>query len=348
MTPASPASPVSPAPSSRMSARTSDQRMSDQRMSEQMFMDELYESLLHTTGYETSDTDEAYHPSSSQASAYESESESDALSAPTSPGGFVPYHLPRRLPARIDTRRSTPSLVSSSSRSSQSSSRHEYASPVTPLPLSPEGSQALLPSIEERYPDDDDEFEPRGERGMRMHGGGGASTTLDGMPWPMHKSRVEWAAPKVQEEMQITTELRKPEARTRTEAGAETRAWAAPGPRVSSPTPSDVETVAPRASGAFSRLLSKKPLPDALQSPKSPKAPKSPLSSAQESGFFLDPKAQKAEEKRRKKERMEELARTLKERAQKARDDADKASSKSKEKRTEPVAMYNAQFGLTM
>ncbi|KAJ7176001.1 hypothetical protein C8R46DRAFT_76899 [Mycena filopes] len=294
---------------------------------------------------------------------------------------YIPYHLPRRTVAPIDTtslapgahsRGSTPSLMSSSSKSSMSSRASASTSPRTP-PLSPESASGhALPSIEERFNNtgrggglayDDDEEEDDDEayayalglrRGYAREGRPQAPVhPRDGAPWPTQKSRVEW---KQQTEMEtdtgITTELREaprtvapaPATPTRTRRSSSVR-------RAVSPTPSDAETLSPRASGTFvTRMLAKKLGPTSPTSPTSPMSPRSPLSqNSHTSELFMDAKAQKAEQKRRKKEKMEELARTLKEKAKKAKEDGDRSSSKSKERMAmmEPVSMFGG-FGMKM
>ncbi|CAK5284139.1 unnamed protein product [Mycena citricolor] len=143
--PASPPTPMSP----RTAGRT--------RLTEQAFMDRMFESLMHPymrdPGYESEPEEAETHSVSPW-----SESESDFASMATSPGsdslspgGFIPYHLPRR-------GLETPSLITSSSRSSLlSSSSHgrDLSSPMTP-PMSPETAFAL-PSIDEHYTDDGSE-----------------------------------------------------------------------------------------------------------------------------------------------------------------------------------------------
>ncbi|KAJ7025381.1 hypothetical protein C8F04DRAFT_1128813 [Mycena alexandri] len=265
-------------------------------------------------------------------------------------GAYIPFHLPRRTSnvniTPIDTtarsRGSTPSLMSSSSKSSVSS---RTSMSVSTPPLSPDGSgsasggQALLPSIEERfardgsggglaYDDDDDDEEDDEEYGYARYARDTPAVHLrDGAPWPTQKSRVEWIARNQHQQTEEDTGI-------------------TPMKRTVSPTPSDAETVSPRPSGTFvARILARKLGPG---SPTSPMSPRSPLSPKSE--LFMDTKAKKAEEKRRKKERVEELARALKEKEKKAKADPDRISDRMKEKRMhmmEPVPMYGG-FGMKM
>ncbi|KAK7048504.1 hypothetical protein R3P38DRAFT_2869785 [Favolaschia claudopus] len=301
------------------------------------------------------------------------------------------------------TRLSTPSLMSMSS-SSKSSSSSAYAYPVTP-PHSPD----TLPIIEERryaggYSGDEDPVEETGEEedeferriGMHSaaaHGGKQSVQRMrDGNPWPTQKSRVEWitsakspsllvynaekteAPPKGETTRVVVMELKKvaPE-KERSSVVPSTPATPPARVRALSPTPSDAETVSPRASTSTSTFAAARSLlgkkkgssVESLSSPKSPKMPMSPTSlmsplspSPSVSGFFIDAKetkAAKADEKKRKKEaskaRMEELARSLKEKSKKAKEDADRASSKSKDRsRTaEPVTMFGGvSAGMTL
>ncbi|KAF8172018.1 hypothetical protein K438DRAFT_2057361 [Mycena galopus ATCC 62051] len=241
-----------------------------------------------------------------------------------------------------------------------------------------------------RGTEDGDEFERRA-LGMGMYSGApgrpaAVPRTSSGNPWPTQKSRVEWIvstkAPSVfiynggveadelspsptqtqfKAESEIVLEPREPRKAPAVKAATTATATTTPPNRTRalSPTPSDAETLSPRATtsvfSAAREVLKKKSVDTAKSmSPKSPLSPLSPLSPAS-SGFFMDPKeskAAKAEEKRRKKEaskaRMEELARTLKERTKKAKEDVDKHSQKSREARAEPVTMFGGIAGVTM
>ncbi|KAJ7784410.1 hypothetical protein B0H16DRAFT_1492396 [Mycena metata] len=299
-------------------------------------------------------------------------------------GGNIAYHLPRRTgPGNVNiapiditaarSRGSTPSLMSSSDKSSVSS--RTSVSVSTP-PMSPDGSgggSALLPSIEERFArhssgsggglaydddqDEDEEDEDGEEYGYARYPNTRNTPAVHPHPrerWPTQKSRVEWIAvrqsqeqQRVEEDTGITVEPREPLRATAPAPAPSTPTRNKPTkPRTASPTPSDAETVSPRASGTFARILARKLGPT---TPTSPMSPRSPLASPK-SELFMDTKAKKAEEKRRKKEKVEELARTLKEREKKAKEDADRISDKQKERRMhmmEPVPMYGG-FGMRL
>ncbi|KAJ7698761.1 hypothetical protein B0H14DRAFT_3528800 [Mycena olivaceomarginata] len=317
--------------------------------------------------------------SESDADGFESSSArgSPGVIAYTPPAAGAPRPRTSTRAAHLTRNQAIASLSASSSdgRTTPSDARgapeqrlaDEHALAHVHYPVTPPHSPDALPSIEERYTrgeyddDDDDEFERR----IGMHSGVRGRppvqrTTRDGNPWPTQKSRVEWIPSAKAPAVYVYN--REAEAPAQTQAKAESRIVAERRePRnVGGRVYDDDNASDDDAAGARARAV-----PDALGCGDGVPAREQQhvLGYAQEedgrlgkgiSGFFdpKDSKAAKAEEKRRKKEaskaRMEELARSLKERAKKAKDDADKASSKSKERRTEPVTLFGGMSGVTM